>query len=140
MAHTAIFEFEGAKAQVLDFNYSLSRSTDPEKGYPTKVVRNGYISLTIRSTEKEMAGKMISWMASQNKAGEGTITIYKDEEQTMEFKTVSFENGYVVGYRENFNSNSVSDNTLESFEITCEVLKIGGAGEAEFKMRWPDTE
>lgn len=137
MAHTAVFEFEGAKAQVLDFNYSFSRSTDHEKGYPTKVVRAGYISLTVRSAEKEMNGKMINWMASQNKFGEGSITIYKDEEQTMEFKKIEFVNGAIVGYRENFNSNSVSDNTLETFEITAEQIKVSGA---EFKMRWPDSE
>jgi len=53
-AHTAVLELEGAKAQVIDLSYSLSRSTDPEKGQPTKVVRNGFISLTIR--EKLLTG------------------------------------------------------------------------------------
>lgn len=136
-AHTAVFEFEGAKAQVLDFSYSFSRSTDPEKGYPTKVVRNGYLSLTIRSAEREMVGKIINWMANQKKPGEGSITIFKDEDQAEELKKIEFENGFVVGYRENFNSQSVSDNTLETFEISAEKVGVSGG---EFKMRWPDSE
>ncbi len=136
-AHTAVFEFEGAKAQVLDFSYSFSRSTDPEKGYPTKVVRNGYISLTVRSAEKEMVGKIVKWMSNQKKPGDGSITIYKDENQAQELKKIEFENGFVVSYRENFNSNSVTDNTLETFEITAE--KVGVAG-GQFQMRWPDSE
>ena len=136
-AHTAVFELEGAKAQVVDFSYSFSRSTDPEKGQPTKVVRNGFINLTIRSDDKEMVGKVIKWMGDQDKAKAGSITIYKDAEQTKELKKIEFENGYPVGYRESFNSQGISDNTLETFEITAEKVKVAGA---EFKMRWPDSE
>ena len=136
-SHTAIFELEGAKAQVIDLSYSFSRSTDPEKGQPTKVVRNGFISMTIRSDEKEMNGKVINWMASQDTPKTGTITIYKDSEQTKELKKIEFENAFVVGYRENFNSQGVSANTLETFEITAEKIKVS---DAEFKMRWPDSE
>ncbi len=136
-AHTAIFELEGAKAQVLDLSYSFSRSTDPEKGQPTKVVRNGFISMTIRSDEKEMNGKIIKWMGEQDKAKAGSIIIYKDAEQTKELKKIEFENGYVVGYRENFNSQGISDNTVESFEITAEKVKVA---DAEFNMKWPDSE
>lgn len=136
-AHTAVFELEGAKAQVIDLSYSLSRATDPEKGQPTKVVRNGFISLTIRSDEKEMNGKIINWMKTQDLGKAGSITIFKDAEQSKELKKLEFENAFVVGYRENFNSQGVSSNTIESFEITAEVLKVSGA---EFKMRWPDSE
>lgn len=136
-AHTAIFELEGAKAQVLDLNYSFSRTTDPEKGQPTKVVRNGLINLTVRSDEKEMVGKIIKWMGSQDLGKEGSITIFKDAEQTKELKKIEFENGFVVSYRENFNSQAGSDNTLETFEITAENIRVSGA---EFKMRWPDSE
>ena len=136
-AHTAIFELEGAKAQVINLSYSFSRSTDPEKGQPTKVVRNGFISVTVRSDEKELNGKIIKWMGKQDLPKTGSITIYKDAEQTKDLKTIEFENAYVVGYRENFNSQGVSDNTLETFDITAEIIKVGGA---EFKMRWPDSE
>lgn len=136
-AHTAVLELEGAKAQVIDLSYSLSRATDPEKGQPTKVVRNGLISLTIRSDEKEMNGKIIGWMNQQDLPKSGSITIFKDAEQSKELKKIEFENGFVVGYRENYNSQGVSSNTIESFDISAEVLKVAGA---EFKMRWPDSE
>ncbi len=136
-AHTAILELEGAKAQVIDLNYSFSRATDPEKGQPTKVVRNGFIGITIRSDEKEMNGKIVNWMGDQDRAKSGTITIFKDAEQTKQLKKIEFENGYVVGYRENFNSQGMSSNTVESFEITAEKIKVSGA---EFKMKWPDSE
>jgi hypothetical protein len=136
-AHTAIFELEGAKAQVLDLSYSFSRSTDPEKGQPVKVVRNGQIMLTVRSDEKELVGKIIKWMADQDRPKAGTITIYKDAEQSKELKKIEFENGYVVGYEERYNSQGESDNTLETFRITAENIKVSGA---EFKMKWPDSE
>jgi hypothetical protein len=136
-AHTALFELEGAKAQVVDLSYSFARAVDPEKGQPVKVVRNGQIMITIRSDEKEMVGKIINWMADQDRAKTGAITVYKDAEQTKELKKIEFENGFVVGYEERFNSQSESDNTLESFRITAEKIKVSGA---EFKMRWPDSE
>ncbi len=136
-AHTAVLELEGAKAQIIDLSYSFSRSTDPEKGQPTKVVRNGFISVTIRSDEKEMNGKIVNWMAAQDLPKTGAITIFKDAEQTKELKKIEFENAYVIGYRENFNSQGVSANTNEAFEITAELVKVSGA---EFKMRWPDSE
>lgn len=135
-AHTAVLDLEGAKAQVIDLSYSFSRATDPEKGQPVKVVKNGLISLTIRSDEKEMNGKIIGWMATQDLAKTGSIIIYKDAEQSVELKKIEFENAYVVGYRESFNSQGVSTNTTETFEITAEIIKVS---DAEFKMRWPDS-
>jgi len=135
-AHTAVLDLEGAKAQVIDLSYSFSRSTDPEKGQPVKVVKNGLISITIRSDEKEMNGKIIKWMATQDLAKTGSIIIYKDADQSVELKKIEFENAYVVGYRESFNSQGISTNTTETFEITAEIIKVS---DAEFKMRWPDS-
>jgi len=135
-AHTAVLDLEGAKAQIIDLSYSFSRSTDPEKGQPVKVVKNGLISLTIRSDEKEMNGKIIKWMATQDLAKTGSIIIYKDADQSVELKKIEFENAYVVGYRESFNSQGLSTNTTETFEITAEIIKVS---DAEFKMRWPDS-
>ena len=136
-AHTAVLELEGAKAQVIDLNYSFSRATDPEKGQPTKVVRNGFIGITIRSDEKEMNGKIVGWLGTQDLAKSGSITIFKDADQTKELKKIEFENAYVVGYRENYNSQGMGSNTVESFEITAEKIKVAGA---EFVMKWPDSE
>ena len=136
-AHTCVFELEGAKAQVLDLGYSFARATDPEKGQPVKVVRNGQIVITIRSDEKEMIGKIINWMGKQDTPKAGSLTIWRDAEQTKELKKIEFENAYVVGYEERFNSQGDTDNTLETFRITAEKIKVSGA---EFKMRWPDSE
>lgn len=135
-AHTAVLELEGATAQVIDLSYSFSRSTDPEKGQPTKVVRNGMISVTIRSDEAKMVGKIIAWMGQQDLPKTGSITIYKDADQQKELKKIEFENAFVVGYRENFNSQGVSANTIESFDITAENITVS---DVTFKMRWPDT-
>jgi Hemolysin coregulated protein Hcp (TssD) len=136
-AHTTVFELEGAKAQVLNLNYSFTRSTDPEKGQPTKVVRNGLITMTIRSDEKEMKGKIIKWMGMQDKAKAGKITIFSDAEQTKKLKVIEFENSFVIKYEEHFNAVAESGNTQETFCITAEKIKVEGA---EFKMRWPDSE
>jgi len=136
-SHTAVFDLEGANAQVIDLSYSFSRATDPEKGQPVKVVRNGRITLTIRSDEKEMNGKIVNWLGQQDLPKAGSITIYKDADQTKELKKIEFENAFIVGYRENFNSQALNSNTTETFEITAEKIKVSGA---EFKMRWPDSE
>lgn len=136
-AHTAVFELEGAKAQVLHLGYSFSRATDPEKGQPVKVVRNGQINVTIRSDEKEMVGKIVNWMSKQDSPKSGSITIYRDADQTKELKKIEFENAYVVGYEEQFSSQGESDNTLETFRISAEKIKVSGA---QFAMRWPDSE
>lgn len=136
-AHTSVFDLEGAKAQVISLSYSFGRGTDPEKGQPTRVVRNGFISLAIRSDEKEMNGKIVNWLAKQDLAKAGSITIYKDAEQTKELKKIEFENAYVVGYNESFTSGGGAANTVESFEITAEKIKVSGA---EFAMKWPDSE
>jgi len=101
------------------------------------VVRNGFLGITIRSDEKEMNGKIIAWMAQQDQPKTGSVTIYKDADQSKELKKIEFENAYVVGYRENFNSQGMSSNTVESFEVTAEKIKVSGN---EFKMKWPDSE
>ncbi len=135
-AHTAIFELEGAKAQVLDLGYSFARGVDSEKGQPVKVVRNGQIHITVRSDEAKLKGKIINWMGKQDTAKSGSITIYSDAEQTKELKKIEFENGYVVGYEERFNSQGEGDNTLETFRITAEKITVSGAS---FDMRWPES-
>ena len=84
-----------------------------------------------------MNGKIVNWLGQQDLPKAGSITIYKDADQTKELKKIEFENAFVVGYRENFNSQAVSSNTTESFEITAEKIRVSGA---EFKMRWPDSE
>jgi hypothetical protein len=136
-AHTAVLELEGAKAQIIDLGYSFARATDPEKGQPTKVVRAGTISVTIRSDEKEMNGKVIAWMHQQDLPKEGKITIFKDADQTKEFKVIEFKNAYVTGYNESFNSQGSTANTIESFDISAEQITVAGNA---FNMRWPDTE
>ena len=140
-AHTTVFELEGAKAQVLHLSYSFNRAVDTEKGQPVKVVRMGQISMTIRSDEKEMLGKILAWIGKQDTEKSGTITIYRDAEQTKELKKIQFENAYCVGYEEQFSSQGESDNTLETFRITAEKVEISaGSATSKFNMRWPDSE
>lgn len=135
-AHTAVFELEGAKAEVLDLSYSFSRATEPEKNYPVRRVRSGNIVITLRSDEKEMVGKIINWLNKQDHPKTGSITIYRDAEQSKELKKIDFDNAYVVGYSEHFNSQSSGDNTLETFHIAAEKISVSGAS---FDMKWPDS-
>jgi Hemolysin coregulated protein Hcp (TssD) len=136
-SHTTVFELGGAKAQVVDLSYSFARTTDPEKGQPTKVFKNGFITITIRSDEKEMKGQIIKWMNKQDQAKSGTITIWRDAEQKTKLKEIKFKNGFVVGYEERFNSVADSGNTQETFRITAEKIDVDGS---EFDMKWPDSE
>jgi len=133
-AQTAVFELEGAKAEVQNFSYSFARGYD-EKGQPMGVVRAGLMSLTLYSHDKETKGKIIKWMESQDVGKTGKVTIYRDEAQKEVFKEIEFENAYVVGYSESFNG--VGNNMMESFDISAELIKVEGA---EFKMKWPDSE
>jgi predicted RNase H-like HicB family nuclease len=141
-AHTATFELEGAKAQIIELEYSFSRSIDPEKGQPTKVVRNGMIIMKIRSDEKTMKGKIINWMGTQDRPTKGSIKIFSDHDQQQLFKQIDFDNGYVIYYRELFNSVSQGYNTDEVFHITAEKIevKVGSALQAKFVMKWPESE
>jgi predicted RNase H-like HicB family nuclease len=141
-AHTATFELDGAKAQIIELEYSFSRSIDPEKGQPTKVVRNGLIIMKVRSDEKELKGKIINWMGTQDKPKPGTIKIFRDHDQQQLFKQIDFDNGYVIFYRELFNSVSTGYNTDEIFHITAEkiVVKEGGSDQAKFVMKWPESD
>lgn len=132
-AHTGVLELEGAKAQVVDLNYSFHRPYDTEKGQPTRLVRNGLINVTIRSDEKEFKGKAIQWMAQQDLAKAGSVTIFTDAEQKNELVKIEFENAYIVSFDGSYNSMSDSSNTLETFGITAEIIKLHGA---EMNMAW----
>jgi hypothetical protein len=141
-AHTAIFELDGAKAQIVELEYSFIRTIDPEKGQPTKVVRNELIKMKIQSNELQMKGKIISWMGTQDKPRRGTIKIFSDHDQEDLFKQIDFENGFVVYYKEAFNSIAQSHNTYETFHITAEkiVVQEGGSDRAKFLMKWPGSD
>lgn len=135
-AHTAVLEIDGAKAKIVDLHYSFNRATDME-GQPAEVVRNGVISLSMRSDEAKMKGLMLKWMSTQDLAKTGSITIYQDADQKVELKKIEFENSYVVSYGESFSAGGGGANTMENVSITAEKIKVG---EAAFGMKWPTTE
>ena len=134
-AHTAIFELEGAKAQIIECSYSFSRRTDEKKGQPITVVMAGTIKVKIRSDEKEMVGKIVNAILKQDEAIKGSISIYSDAGQSAELKKIEFENGFVIRYFEEFGAEN-SENTLETFEITAEKIKVSGAS---YNGRWPNS-
>jgi len=78
----------------------------------------------------------IEWLAEGNgskKGKTGSIVILDEEEK--EFKTIEFENGFLISYNENFGY-GMSDNVQETFVITAEKVSIGSA---KFDFKWPKS-
>ena len=132
MAHTGKFVLDGKPADLVNLTYHLDRDTD-DKGKPSTRVRKCLITVTIASDDA-LKNAIIEWMKEGNgsKTGKTGSVIINDEED-QEFKTIGFENAFIVNYVENF-SYGAGSNVQETFTITAEKVKIG---EAEFDFKWP---
>lgn len=121
MSFKAIFEVSGKKYNILNVNYSLAQETDPT-GRPSAQTRGGRIELTIESTGET---DIFEWMTNSFERKDGKIVFLKKDSRST-LKELIFNEGYVVKYKENFNS--VGRNPLtETFIISAKSIKIGTA-------------
>ena len=131
MPHTASFKLDGQESDVKAMSYHFYRVTE-ENGRVAAKVRKGEITITIPSDDKHKEA-IINWLAKPDQAKEGEIIIYEDDEKTKPFKTIKFENAFVIDYSESYDAVHQL-NTRETFTISAEKITIGGA---KFDFKWP---
>ncbi|WP_420149282.1 type VI secretion system tube protein TssD [Spirosoma sp.] len=121
MSFKAQLDVAGAKNNVLDLSYTLKQETDAT-GRPSSVTRGGQITITVESTGDT---KFFEWMCNNFERKDGKITFTKrDSDATM--KELSFKEGYLVAYRENFNAAGENPIT-ETFTISAKEIGMGNA-------------
>ncbi|WP_288427508.1 type VI secretion system tube protein TssD [uncultured Spirosoma sp.] len=86
----------GKTFTVLTCEYTLSQPTDP-RGRPSAGVRSGLLRISLVGSDYAV---LTEWAINPRKALNGQITFRNMGGQTL--KTLSFEKGYCVSYREIF--------------------------------------
>ena len=119
MSFKSRLEVGGKKYNILNVNYTLTQETDPT-GRPSSQTRGGKIEVTVESTGET---DIFEWMTNSFERKDGKVVFIKrDSDATL--KELSFSDGYVVKYKENFDS--VGNNPLtESFVISAKSIKMG---------------
>ncbi|GAB3432713.1 type VI secretion system tube protein TssD [Niabella aquatica] len=121
MSFKAQLDVAGAKNNILDLTYTLKQETDAT-GRPSSVTRGGQITITVESTGDT---KFFEWMCNNFERKDGKITFTKrDSDATM--KELSFKEGYLVSYKENFNAAGENPIT-EIFTISAKEITMGNA-------------
>lgn len=118
---SAQFKVDGQEFEVMSCNYSFGQATD-EKGRPASNVQSGNIFVQIVASDDD---SMMGWMVDPYKKTNGSIT-FKRIDQDSTFKEIQFEDGYLVGLSESFNSTNSSAMTL-SLNISARKITVGGA-------------
>lgn len=128
MAFRATLNFGGKEFDVLDCSYKLTRDID-SKGRPASNIYGGIIKVHVESTEDT---SILEGLVAQFKPNSGSITFKKGDEEAK-MKELTWENGYIISFEENIDVVGSKPMTL-TFEVSAQVLKIGGA---QFEQNWP---
>ncbi|GAB3023227.1 type VI secretion system tube protein TssD [Niabella terrae] len=121
MSFKAKFSAGGVEVNVLDCSYAMKQETDPT-GRPSSITRAGKIHLTVESTGET---GFFEWMCNNFERKDGKIVFSKrDSDATM--KELTFKEGYLVEYRENFNAGGENPIT-ETFTISAKEITMGNA-------------
>ncbi|CVK17097.1 MAG: phage tail protein [Apibacter sp.] len=119
MSFKAKLEVAGKKYNILNVNYSLAQETDPT-GRPSSQTRGGRIEVTVESTGES---DIFEWMTNSFERKDGkVIFIKRDSDATL--KELTFSDGYVVKYKENFDASGTNPLT-ETFTISAKAIKMG---------------
>lgn len=120
---TATISADGIQErEVLFVKYELNQQTDVE-GQPTGTTRGGKITVKVKSTDDGNTD-ILEWMIDTYMSKSGTISF--PNRQGGEMKHLSFKEGYVVEYRETYDS---TNDLLqyEEFTISAKEIQIGNA-------------
>lgn len=119
MAFKAKLKVGGNEYNVLNCSYELRQETDAT-GRPSSVTRGGTIELTTESTADTVFS---DWMFNNFERKDGSIVFLKRDTDATS-KELKFTEGYMVKYRENFDS--TGENPMsESFVISAKSIGIG---------------
>lgn len=119
MAFKAKLKVGGSEYNVLNCSYELHQETD-DTGRPSTITRGGKICATIESTSDT---GISDWMFNNFERKDGSIVFLKRDTDATS-KELKFTEGYLVKYRENFDS--TGENPMsESFTISAKTIGIG---------------
>jgi Hemolysin coregulated protein Hcp (TssD) len=134
MPNNAQMTIDGKKSDLKFLRYHFHRHTE-DNGKPSTRIRKGEITVVKDSIYNKCAA--IDWLSDQDMAKEGEIVIYLDEKRSAILKTIKFENAYIIEYEETFDLEKPNANTLETFTISAEKMKVENA---EFNFTWPESQ
>ncbi|MBF6654952.1 type VI secretion system tube protein TssD [Flavobacterium columnare] len=127
MSFKAKLAVAGKEYTVLNVNYGLFQETDAT-GRPSTVTRGGKIELTIEGTSDT---SFFEWMTNSFERKDGSVKFFKRDSEAV-LKELKFSEGYLVKFRENFDSTGVNPLT-ETFTISAKKIELGsGAYENEW--------
>ncbi|WP_295842621.1 type VI secretion system tube protein TssD [uncultured Apibacter sp.] len=119
MSFKARLEVAGKTYNILNVNYSLAQETDPT-GRPSSQTRGGRIEVTVESTGES---DIFEWMTNSFERKDGKV-IFVKRDSNATLKDLSFTDGYVVKYKENFDASGTNPLT-ETFTISARSIKMG---------------
>jgi len=109
----------GKDYTVLNVNYGLIQETDAT-GRPSTVTRGGKIEITVESTG---GTEFFEWMTNSFERKDGSIKFYKRDSDAI-LKEFKFKEGYLIKYKENFDSTGQNPLT-ETFTISAREVTLG---------------
>lgn len=119
MSFKSKLKVAGKEVNVLACNYSLKQETDAT-GRPSSITRGGKITLTVESTGDT---SFFEWMTNNFERKDGSVVFVKrDTDATL--KELKWKEGYLVDYKENFDSTGDSPIT-ETFTISAQAIEVG---------------
>ncbi|NII28426.1 phage tail protein [Pseudoflavitalea sp. X16] len=119
MSFKSKLKVAGKEVNVLACSYALKQETDAT-GRPSSITRGGKITLTIESTGDT---SFFEWMTNNFERKDGSIVFSKRDTDAAQ-KTLNFTEGYLVDYKENFDSTGDSPIT-ETFTISAQTIEVG---------------
>lgn len=127
MSFKAKLKIGGKEYNVLSCNYGLHQETDAT-GRPSSITRGGKIYVSVESTADT---SLSDWMFNNFERRDGSIVFLKRDTDATS-KEVKFTEGYMVKYRENFDS--IGRNPMvENFVISARVIS---SGNGEYVNEW----
>lgn len=119
MSFKAKLKVAGKENNVLGCHYAMKQETDAT-GRPSAITRGGKITLTVESTGDS---SFFEWMCNNFERKDGSIVFVKrDTDATL--KELTWKEGYLVEYKENFDS--TGDNPItETFTISAKEIGLG---------------
>ena len=127
MSFKAKLKVAGKEVNVLHCSYDLNQEVDPT-GRPSSVTRGGRINLVVESNGET---GFFEWMTNHFERKDGSIVFIKrDTNATL--KELKFKEGYLVKYKESFDSSGANPLT-ETFTISAKEI---GSGSGEHINEW----
>ncbi len=119
MSFKAKLKVAGKEVNVLNCNYALHQEVD-QTGRASSVTRGGRINIEVESTGET---DFFEWMTNSFERKDGSILFIKrDTDATL--KELNFKEGYLVKYRENFESSGKMP-LSETFTISAREISMG---------------